>query len=95
VKIRFTRRALREFDAILTDIGEASPAGALSVRRRIRDVVELLERHPHAGQPMRRRGLRRLVITPYPYLLFYRTTSHEIVILSLRHAARRSSPLLS
>lgn len=32
--------------------------------------------------------MRRIVATPYPYLIFYEATEDEVVILGIRHAAR-------
>ena len=33
--------------------------------------------------------MRRIVVTPYPYLVFYRVAADEIVIHGVRHAARK------
>jgi toxin ParE1/3/4 len=35
--------------------------------------------------------LRRMIVSPYPYLIFYEATADEIVIHGVRHAARRPS----
>jgi plasmid stabilization system protein ParE len=44
--------------------------------------------HPHSGILTGKGDLRRIVANPYPYLSFYRATADEIVIHSIRHAAR-------
>ncbi|MCQ8780609.1 type II toxin-antitoxin system RelE/ParE family toxin [Aurantimonas sp. CSK15Z-1] len=39
-----------------------------------------------------RPGVRRLVLSPYPYVVFYRVAATEIVILRFRHTARKPLP---
>lgn len=51
--------------------------------------MHLLLQHPYAGQATTRRGIRRVVVSGYPYILTYRIGDNEIVIRSVRHAARR------
>jgi toxin ParE1/3/4 len=59
------------------------------VQARIQAIVDLLLRHPRAGQLTSNGRLRRLVVSPYPYLIFYEATEDQIVIHGVRHAARR------
>ena len=49
----------------------------------------LLEQHPYAGQSTDLPGVRRLVVSPYPYLIFYRVTDDEVIVQRVRHTARR------
>jgi plasmid stabilization system protein ParE len=44
---------------------------------------------PQLGRKLTKPGWRRLVVSPYPYLIDYRVKTDEIVILRFRHAARR------
>jgi toxin ParE1/3/4 len=90
VKLRYTLRAAAELDKALEYIEARSPQGADRVRARIQTVINLLLRHPYAGQPTSKRRLRRIVASPYPYVIFYRATKDEIVIHGVRHGARRS-----
>ena len=32
--------------------------------------------------------MRRIVLTPYPYLIFYNVTGTDLVVVGIRHAAR-------
>ena len=89
VNVRYTRRALTQIDEVLTYIESQSPQGASHVRDRIVALVALLEAHPHAGRVTTRAYVRRLPVNPYPYLIDYRVTATEIVIMRFRHAARR------
>lgn len=74
VKLRYTRRAAVELDEILSFIDERSPQGARSVKARIQAMATLLLQHPQAGHLTSKSGLRRMVVYPYPYLIFYRVT---------------------
>jgi plasmid stabilization system protein ParE len=93
VKLRYTLRAAAELDEVLTYIEERSPQGALRVQTRIQVIINLLLRHPHAGQLTSKGHLRRMVASPYPYSIFYQATEDEIVIHGVRHSARRPSSM--
>ena len=89
VNVRYTRRALTQIDGVLSYVEARSPRGAVHLRDRIFDLVALLETHPYAGRPTSRPNVRRLPTNPYPYLIDYRVTADEIIIMRFRHAARR------
>ena len=93
MKLRYTLRAAAELDEVLTYIEERSPQGVLRVQTRIQVIINLLLRHPHAGQLTSKGHLRRMVASPYPYLIFYQATEDEIVIHGVRHSARRPSSM--
>jgi toxin ParE1/3/4 len=93
VKLRYTRRGAAELEEILAYIEERSPQGARHVQARIKAITDLLLQHPRAGQLTSNGRLRRMVASPYPYLVFYEATEDHIVIHGLRHAARRPSTL--
>ena len=93
MKLRYTRQALAELDSLLKFTAEQSPKGAASVQTRLRTVIDLLLDHPSIGQMTTRPGMRRMVVTPYPYVVFYRATDDEIVIHGVRHGARRPSSI--
>jgi toxin ParE1/3/4 len=89
VNIRYTRRALTQIDQVLIYIEARSPQGAIHVRDRIAALVQLLQEHPYAGRATSLPNVRRLSVNPYPYLIDYRVTATEIIIMRFRHAARR------
>ena len=92
MKLRYTLRAAAELNEILAYIEDRSPRGARHVQARIQAIVNLLLQHPHAGQQTSNSRLRRMVTSPYPYLIFYEVTEDQVVIHGVRHAARRPSP---
>ena len=88
MRLRYTRRALAHLDEILDYIGARSPQGARRVQQRIQALIDLLPNHPRIGAQTSDLAIRRLVVSPYPYLVFYEATEREIVIHAVRHAAR-------
>ena len=89
MRLRLTRTAAKQITQALDYIAERSPQGAESVRERIRIVIDVLRNFPQLGQETDRAGYRRVVLLPYPYALVYRVTDREIVVMRLRHTARR------
>jgi toxin ParE1/3/4 len=89
VKLRYTLRGAAELDEVLNYIQARSPQGARHVQVRIRVIIDLLLQHPHAGQLTNKGRLRRMIVTPYPYVVFYQVTEGEIVIHGVRHGAHR------
>jgi plasmid stabilization system protein ParE len=74
---------------ILEYIEARSRQGADNVSRRLQAVISLLADHPEAGRVTNRGHFRRIVVSPYPYVIFYRSDAAGIVIHGVRHAARR------
>jgi plasmid stabilization system protein ParE len=89
VRLRLTGTAAPQLDHLLTDITRQHPPGAGAVLLRIDACLELVLRHPYADQMTDRRGIRRIVVSPYPYLMTYRVSADEVVVRTIRHAARR------
>jgi plasmid stabilization system protein ParE len=91
VKLRYTKKAARELAEILDYIALHSSQGEMSVGRRIREMIDLLMQFPTAGQLTSKAQMRRLVVTPYPYQIFYKVAEDAIIIHGVRHMARRPS----
>ncbi len=88
MRLRYTQPALADLSAILDYIAAHSPQGARRVQARIQTLTDLLLQHPYVGRCTNDPAIRRLVITPYPYLVFYEATESEVIIHAVRHAAR-------
>jgi toxin ParE1/3/4 len=89
LRLRYTPQALAELETLLADIAGQAPRGARRVQARLKAVIDLLLQYPSIGQVTNRPGVRRIIASPYLYLTFYRVTEDEIIILSVRHGARR------
>jgi plasmid stabilization system protein ParE len=88
LRLRYTRRAAAELDEVLELIARQSPKGGASVQKRLFEVFRMLVLQPEAGQRAGQK-LRRFVVFPYPYVVFYRIEGDWITIHGVRHAARR------
>lgn len=84
VKVRYTRRALRQMSDILDYIQANSPQGAESVKRRLTAAIDLLADYPESGRATNKGDLRRVLANPYPYVIFYRRDATGIVIHGVR-----------
>jgi toxin ParE1/3/4 len=89
VRLRVTKRAATQIEEALEYIETDSPQGANHVRERIQTLLRLLTQHPYAGQATELPGVRRLTLSPYPYLLFYRVTDDEVIVQRMRHTSRK------
>ncbi len=87
-RLRYTRPALADLEAVLDYIAARSPQGARRVQARIQAVIELLTQHPFIGTRTNDPAIRRMTTTPYPYLIFYEATDAELIVHAVRHAAR-------
>ena len=94
MKFRLAPSAISEVEAILQHLMEESPAGATAVAARLDQVFRAIESFPDAGRRTGRKSMRCRNTHPYPYLIFYKTSSSLTEIVSVRHGARnpRSMP---
>lgn len=88
MKIRYTRPALADLEAILDYLAEKSPQGARLVRGRIRQVVNLIAAYPSIGRSTDEMSIRRQVVPSSPYLIFYEIGDKEVIVHAVRHSAR-------
>jgi toxin ParE1/3/4 len=93
VIVRYNRRAVRDLEAIADYIRAQSPTAAERVRERIEKLIHGLADFPHQGSRTDEAGIRRLVATPFPYLIFYRIKDEAVIILHIRHGRRRAEQL--
>jgi toxin ParE1/3/4 len=86
--IRFDARALADLAEIRDYLGERSPSGAERVRLHLVETIDRLSDFPFLGRATDEPGVRVLVLTRYPYLVFYAVLADDVVILHVRHGAR-------
>lgn len=93
MKIRYTETALAEIDEIFSYIASDNSTAANVVIRNIEHTIGLIELFPKIGRLKYRQAVRMLPVRRYPqYLVFYTIEKDEVVILNIRHAARRRPP---
>lgn len=91
MKLRFTPRALANIVEISEYINERNPAAARRVRDSIYQSLQNLILFPHAGRRQKAEGVRKFVVPRYGYLVYYVVDgpAQEVVILNVKHSARR------
>lgn len=89
MKVRWTRPAARDLEAIQDYIAQENPMVAGRLVATIRQRVQQLQEHPQLGRPGRVPGTRELVIGGTPYVAPYRVRDQQVEILALYHGARR------
>jgi addiction module RelE/StbE family toxin len=91
MKLRFTPRATRDLADIADYIYQHNPNAARRVRAAILESLQDLVVFPELGRRQTVEGVRKLITRKYPYIVYYRLDRpmDEIVILTIRHQARR------
>ena len=91
MKVVFSRRALNDIrSAAAFSRREFGGRVAAALEARIRAVVAQLSGAPESAPRVDQRpNVRAVSLGRYPYRLFYRVAGEEIVVLHIRHAARR------
>lgn len=88
MSVRLTPEGLSELRAILVSIRRASPRGAARVLKRFDELLGILDEQPRAGKKAKGRDIYRVVLRPFPCLVFYRLIDDAVQIFIVRHAAR-------
>jgi plasmid stabilization system protein ParE len=91
VSVRFTDRSSQQIHNALVYIGEKSPSGADNVAKRIGEAIDFLANQPRGGRLTTRKTIRRLSLSPYPYVMFYRVIDDDVLVFRFVHAKRRNA----
>jgi len=89
MKTRYTETALLEVEAAVSHLLERNPSSAAAFADLIDAAVARLLDHPLSAEETEIAGVRRVYIRRFRYSMFYTVAGEEIVILHIRHAARR------
>lgn len=92
MKVRFTLGARADLQEIGEYIGQRNPRGANRVMAAVHQSVALVGKFPRRGRKQKAKGVRKAGTGKYPYNIYYRIDEQagQIVILQIRHAARRT-----
>jgi toxin ParE1/3/4 len=90
MRLRFTPRAITDLTEIAEHIRADNPAAAIRVRNAIVETIGLILEFPSIGRAQNIAGVRKAIVRKLPFLIYYLvdTQSGEIVVLTIRHAAR-------
>jgi toxin ParE1/3/4 len=79
----------KQFKAIHDHIAKDSLKGALRQAKKILSAIDRLESFPISGRSGDVAEIRELVVPGTPYIVFYRFVGRDILLKSIRHAARQ------
>lgn len=85
MKLKWTRRALRQFADAQAYIAQDNPPAAKAVGTRIAQAARNLLDHPYMGRTGRVPQTREWVVSHTPYLLVYAVDAHAITVLRVLH----------
>ena len=88
MRVKWTRRALRDQDEAFDRIVTENPKAAGEVIDRMRAATRLLADNPRMGRPGRIARTREFVVTRTPYVVVYRIGAEQVEILAVIHHAR-------
>jgi toxin ParE1/3/4 len=89
MRLRYTETALIEVNEIFSYISDRNAPAAKRVVARIERTIQNLVDFPEMAQEADEAGVRRMPVAQYPFIVFYTVEADEIVILHVRHGARR------
>jgi addiction module RelE/StbE family toxin len=89
MRARYTETALAEIESAVSYLLERNPSGAAAFADLVEEAVARLVNHPFSAEETEIQGVRRVYIRRFRYSMFYPAEGEEIVILHVRHAARR------
>jgi toxin ParE1/3/4 len=89
MRVRYTETALAELADIFSFIAQHNRVAAAQVVARIEELAARLACFPQMGRPKYKPGVRMIPVRRYPFLVFYIIEVEEVLILSVRHAARK------
>jgi toxin ParE1/3/4 len=86
-EVIWTDEARANLSGVHAYIAQFSPLNAQRFTAKLIDAVESLAQHPHRGRSAG--GGRRDLTVIWPYIVRYRVTVDAVIILRIRHGARR------
>jgi len=89
MKVRYTRRAQADLDAIFAYLDARAPAAAILVKSTIERRISRLEAFPRMAPETDVPGVHELTIVRYPYQVYYEISGDEVWIVHIRDARRR------
>lgn len=92
MKVRWSKTALIELEDIFLYIFARNRDAASKVVGRIEVLCDRLRHFPHTGHRASEPGTWILPVVRYPYVVYYAIdlASDEVVILHVRHTARKN-----
>jgi addiction module RelE/StbE family toxin len=91
LKLRWTRRALADFEQAHDHIAKDNPEAARQIAKRLLDATETLLEYPRIGRVGEDEDSREWQVDKTPYLLVYAIRDEVIEVWRVWHLARDPS----
>lgn len=88
LKILLTPLAVTDLTAIRDFLMHRSPKGAENVRRAIAATIDRLAEFPGIGRPTHLETIQVVMADRYPFRIYFKIVSDDLIIVHVRHAAR-------
>jgi toxin ParE1/3/4 len=90
MRLRYDPRAIQDLSDIRSYlVAHAAEKAAEKIRRHLQTRANRLRTRPFMGIASEHPNIRILPPTQYPYRIYYAIRDEEVVILHIRHTARR------
>jgi plasmid stabilization system protein ParE len=87
--VHYAEGTLFDIRDIYAFIARDNPAAAAMLLAAIAEAVSLLSLFPGKSRKTRRRNIRALPLSRYPYIVFFKVEAGGMTIVHVRHGARR------
>ena len=91
MRVQVTPQAARNIAAVVRYIRERNPGASYKVRAAILGALQTIGMFPEAGRAQTTASVRKLALTGFPYLIYFKVDAEKqvVLILAVQHAARR------
>jgi plasmid stabilization system protein ParE len=89
MKVRYTKRAFADREAIFEYLNRQDPRAAQRVKAFIKQKIGDLEHSPRRARMIRNLSVHALWLGRYPCIVYYRVKGDVVSIIHIRHGARR------
>jgi toxin ParE1/3/4 len=89
VRVRYTKRAFADREAIFECLNQRDPRAAQKVKAFIKQKIADLSHSPRRARVIKDLGVHALWLGRYPYIVYYRVNGDVVSIVHIRHGARR------
>ena len=91
MKIEFARRASPQLATTLEYVHARNPQAAIKIAGRVEAAIRIIGEHPDVGRRQEQEGIRKFVVQPGGYVMFYTIdrNAERVRILFVTHPAQR------
>jgi plasmid stabilization system protein ParE len=89
MRVRYTKRAFADREAIFEYLNQHDRQAAQRVKAFIKKKIDDLSYSPRRAPIIKDLGVHALWLGRYPYIVYYRVEGDVVAVIHIRHGARR------